>query len=183
MANMFINWEGLKPNVGTAYITGGSKVTEGVGTRWFSIFSLSWGAARLVPMDIGNGKNRDQGMVSMDAITFSREFDRASEYLLSRMYVPGNGDNVTIVVTKPDREGKGTQISLQIQLQNARVVDYCINATDGDTPIENLTVAYNKIVFKRWNEEVGGQLKAGGTVGYDLLTAKSTSHAKVASGG
>ena len=187
MANMFVDWgidgKGITPKVGTAYITGGSQLGEGVGTRWFAISSFSWGARRLVSMDIGNGRNRDQGMVSMNEITFSREVDRASEYLLSRMYVPGyKGDDVNIIVTKPDREGKGTRAYLQVQLHDARIIDYCITVTEEDKPVESLAATYNKIIILHWNEEIGGELEKGGTVGYDLLTARSTSHAEVAGG-
>ncbi|MET4696020.1 type VI secretion system tube protein Hcp [Endozoicomonas lisbonensis] len=184
MANMFITWGQLQPKVGTASITGGDKITQGVDPHQFPIFTLSWGATRLVTMDIGNGRNRDHGMISMDEVTFSREMDRASEYLLSRMFVPGyKGDLVSILVTKPDREGKGNQTYLQIQLQQARIVEYCINITDGGKPVENLAATYNKIFIQHWHEDVGGELKEGGEVGYDLLTAKVISHAKVDSGG
>ncbi|MCW7556164.1 type VI secretion system tube protein Hcp [Endozoicomonas gorgoniicola] len=184
MANMFIVWGKFQHKAGTVSITGGDRITQGVDPRQFPIFSLNWGATREVTMDVGDGRNRDKGMSSMKKLTFSREMDRASEYLISRMYVPGHkGDLVNILVTKPDREGKGAVVYLQIQLQGARLVDYCLNLTEGDKPIENLAAIYNKIIFQHWNEDVGGNLEPGCEVGFDLLTGVSTSHADVVNGG
>ena len=184
MANMFIVWGKFRHKAGTVSITGGDRITQGVDPRQFPIFSLSWGATRKVTMDIGNGMNRDQGMATMKEITFSREMDRASEYLLSRLYVPGSkGDLVNILVTDPDRQGKGAVVYLQIQLQGARLVDYCFNMTEGDKPIESLAAIYTKIIFQHWNEDIGGDLKPGCEVGFDLPTAVSTSHADVVNGG
>ena len=175
MANMFMKLgEAQSKGEATAEYTGGDSVSA---KGWFAIRSFSWGAARSVSMDIGNGMNRDSGMVAMSEITVSKEMDGASENILSRMYVPGdNGDTVDIIVTKPDRSGQGSQVYLQIQLSNARIVNYSLSAADGATPFESLALAYSKVKVKHWNEGEGGKLEAGGDVTYDLPTGKAESH-------
>ena len=175
MANMFMKLGDLEcKGSATAVYTGG----EGVGDKgWFAISTLSWEAKRSVSMDIGNGMNRDSGMVGMSHVTVTREMDGASENLLSRMYVPGDdGDTVDVIVTKPDRAGKGHAVYLQIQLTNARIVNYDLSVADGTTPFENVSLAYSEINVKHWNEGEGGKLEAGGDVSFDLKKGTSPSH-------
>ncbi len=175
MANMYmkIGSHDSKGDATQAY-SGDANVSAG---GWFAIRSFNWGAARSVTMDIGNGMNRDSGMVAMSEISVSKEMDGASENILSRLYVPGEaGDEVQIIVTKPARTGEGAEVYLQITLQHARIVNYSISASDGATPFENLSLAYSKVTFKRWNEDEGGKMVAGGDVTYDLPTGKAESH-------
>ncbi|MCL6271439.1 type VI secretion system tube protein Hcp [Sansalvadorimonas sp. 2012CJ34-2] len=176
MANMYMKI-GTHDGKGdaTAKYAGDAGVSEG---GWFAIRSFNWGAARSVGMDIGNGMNRDAGMVAMSEISVSKEMDGASENILSRMYVPGEqGDEVQIIVTKPARTGQGAEVYLQITLTNARIVNYSLSASDGATPFENLALAYSKMAVKHWHEEEGGNLVAGGDVTYDLPTGVAESHA------
>ncbi|MET4695659.1 Hcp family type VI secretion system effector [Endozoicomonas lisbonensis] len=182
MANMFMKLGKNKIKGGaTSLYTGGDKTSK---SGWFAIRSLSWRASRSVSMDIGNGMNRDSGMVAMSEITFTKEMDGASEVLLSRMYVPGkDGDTVDIIITKPDRSGQGAEVYLHLQLSNARIVDINLNIADGATPFECYALAYSKILLKHWNETAGGMLEAGGDVTYDLPTGKAESHADVETGG
>ena len=164
----------------TALFTGG----DNVGTKgFFCIRSLSWGASRSVSMDIGNGMNRDSGMVAMGEMTVTKELDGASENILSRMYVPGDeGDIVDIIVTKRDIGGKGSMVYLQFQLTNGRIVNYSLSAADGAIPFESFALAYSKVRFKHWNEAPGGKLAAGGDVTYDLPTGVAESYAKPGGG-
>ena len=175
MANMYMKLgEAASKGDATAQYTGGDSVG---GKGWFAIRSFNWGAARSVSMDIGNGMNRDSGMVAMSEITVSKEMDGSSENILSRMYVPGDaGDTVDIIVTKPDRAGQGAQVYLQLQLTNARIVNYSLSASDGATPFESVALAYSKVKVKHWNEGEGGKLEPGGDVTYDLPTGKAESH-------
>ncbi len=175
MANMYMKLgEAQSKGDATSAYTGGDNVGE---KGWFAIRSFSWGATRSVTMDIGNGMNRDSGMVAMNEVTVSKELDGASENILSHLYVPGDeGDTVDIIVTKPDRSGEGAQIYLQIQLTFARIVNYSLSASDGATPFETLAVAYSKVKVKHWNEAEGGKLEPGGDVTYDLPTGKAESH-------
>ena len=175
MANMYMKI-GSTESTGdaTAAYSGDAGVSAG---GWFAIRSFNWGAARSVTMDIGNGMNRDAGMVAMSEISVSKEMDGASENILSRMYVPGEaGDEVQIIVTKPARTGQGQEVYLQLTLEHARVVNYSLSASDGATPFESLALAYSKVTVKRWNEEEGGNLVAGGDVTYDLPTGTAESH-------
>lgn len=178
MANMFMKVFGLQPHGSTGRHTGGANIDEGVGRGWITLRSLSWEADRSVSMDIGNGMNRDSGMTSMSEITLTKELDGASEYILSRLYVPGNdGDTINIIVTKPDRAGKGGVIYLQIQLENARITNYSVSAVDGLIPLESLAMAYSSIGIRYWSEDEGGKLDQGGRVHYDLPTGRPTEHA------
>ena len=158
----------------TAEYTGDAGVSA---TGWFAIHSFNWGASRSVSMDIGNGMNRDAGIVAMSEMTVSKEMDGASENILSRMYVPGEkGDKVQIIVTKPARSGQGAEVYLHITLDHARIVNYSLGGSDGATPSESISVAYSKVTIKRWNEDEGGKMVAGGDVTYDLPTGKAESH-------
>ncbi|WP_062268598.1 Hcp family type VI secretion system effector [Endozoicomonas arenosclerae] len=175
MANMYMKLgDAQSKGEATAEYSGGDNVG---GKGWFAIRSFSWGATRAVTMDIGNGMNRDSGMIAMNEITVSKELDGASENILSHLYVPGDeGDTIDIIVTKPDRSGQGAQVYLQIQLTHGRIVNYSLSASDGATPFESLAVAYSKVKVKHWNEGEGGKLEPGGDVTYDLPTGKAESH-------
>ena len=177
MANMYmkLGTHTIKGGA-TASYTGDPGVTSSGG--WFAIRSLSWHAARSVTMDIGNGMNKDTGMSGMSEMVFTKEMDGASEVLLSRMYVPGKeGDTVDVIITKPDRQGKGQVIYLLVEMENGRIVDYSISVADGSTPFESLALAYSKIKFKHWNEDQGGNLDAGGDVTFDIGSGQALSHA------
>ena len=176
MANIYMKIGDLETaGDATASYTGDAGVSEG---GWFAIRSFNWGAARNVSMDIGNGMNRDAGMVAMSEISVAKELDGASENILSHMYVPGeSGDTVEIIVTKPARTGQGAEVYLHIILEQARIVNYSLSGSDGATPFENLALAYSKVTFKHWHEEEGGNLVAGGDVTYDLPTGVAESHA------
>ncbi|WP_461538328.1 Hcp family type VI secretion system effector [Spongorhabdus nitratireducens] len=175
MANMYMKiGEHDGKGDATAKYTGDASVSE---TGWFAIRSFNWGAARSVSMDIGNGMNRDAGMVAMSEISVAKELDGASENILSRMYVPGEaGDTVEIIVTKPARTGQGAEVYLQITLEHARIVNYSMSASDGATPFENIALAYSKVKIKHWHEAEGGDLTAGGDVTYDLPSGVAESH-------
>lgn len=176
MANMYMKiGDHTIKGAATADHTGGDGLAK---QGWFAIRSFSWGAVRSVGMDIGNGLNRDSGMVAMSEMQVTKEMDGSSEVILSRMYVPGEkGDVVDIIVTKPDRSGQGASVYLQIQLEEARIVNYGVSATDGSTPSENIALAYSKVNIKHWHETEGGKLEAGGDVTYDLPTGKAESAA------
>ena len=176
MANMFMKL-GSHPVKGsaTALVSGGDNVGK---KGWFAIRSLSWHASRSVSMDIGNGMNRDSGMVAMSEIMLTKEMDGASEVILSRMYVPGKeGDTIDVIITKPDRSGEGVEVYLHLTAEQARIVDYNLSIADGAAPFESLAVAYNNVTIKHWYEDTGGKLVAGGDVTYDLPTGKAVSHA------
>ena len=182
MANMFMKLGDNKIKGGaTSLYTGGDKTSK---EGWFTIRSLNWSASRAVSMDIGNGMNRDSGMVSMSPITITKEMCGASEVILSRMYAPGpNGDTIDVIITKPDRSGEGAEVYIHFQMKNARVVQGDVNIAAGADPYECWAFSYSRLLFKHWNEDKGGELAPGGDVTYDLPTAKALSHAIKSSGG
>ena len=178
MANMFMNMGAKRvKNGSTALVqSGGSKKIAPRG--WFAIRSLSWHGSRNIPMRIGDGYNQDTGELTLSEIMLTKEMCGASEVLLSRFYVPGKkGDTVDVIITKPDRTGQGVIVYLHVQVSHARIVDYNISIADGATPFESLALAYSQIGVKHWNEDEGGELKAGGDVTFDLSSGQAVSHA------
>lgn len=174
MANMFMSIEGIDFPGATITVTG-EKPGRGAAPSWCSIDSFYWEAARSVSMDIGNGMNRDSGMTLMSEVSITRELDGASEYLLSRMYVPGNeGDVITFIATKPDRDGKGGHIYLQVQLVKARIVYYNFSVVDSSIPSECLSISYDKFRYVNWHENVGGELEKGVLLNMTWLPAQLT---------
>ena len=171
MATLYMRIEGQTPKgASTAKFTGGESLSaEG----WFTITSFEWAAMRSVGMDIGDGYNADTGMVGMRELVVRKVLCGASENILSCLFIPGpEGKEFDLIATKPDREGKGIEVYLQIKLEKARIVSYGVVCTDGSQPNETITVAYNLIKVKHWHETEGGQLEAGGLVTFDLPTGE-----------
>lgn len=172
MASIFMRIDGVE-------VKGGATVEGLEGAGWFAIGFYSWGAVRNVAMDIGNGNNADSGMVAMSEVNISKNIDGASEDLLSYLFNPGKeGKTIEIAFTKPESDGSGAKLYLQIKLSNARLVSYNINGSDGSRPSENISLSYVEISQKHNYELEGGEIKDGGIVTYNLPQGKLLSGAK-----
>ena len=171
MASLYVRIEGQTPKgASTAEFTGGDSLEK---EGWFTISTFQWGAVRSVDMDIGDGLNADSGMVGMQELVITKVMCGASENILSSLYIPGaEGKIFDLIATKPDRQGQGVQVYLQVKLEKARIVSYSVGGTDGSQPTETISIAYNQIKVKHWHESESGELEAGGLVTFDLPTGK-----------
>lgn len=165
MATIYMRIDGVD-------VKGGATVEGLEGKGWFAISSYGWGGARNVAMDIGNGSNADSGMVALGEVSVSKQVDGATENLLSFLFNPGKeGKTVEIGFTKPDADGSGAILYFQVKLENARLVSYHINGSEGALPYESLSLSYVEISQKH-NYVEDGKVTPGGLVTYNLPQGK-----------
>ncbi|MCL9781222.1 type VI secretion system tube protein Hcp [Vibrio sp. S4M6] len=164
--------------IDTVEVNGGATVEGLDGAGWFAIQSYSWGGLRNVSMDIGNGNNRDSGMVAASEVNIIKEVDGASEGLLSFLFNPGGeGKTVEIAFTKPESDGSGAKVYFQVKLEKSRLVSYNVSGSDGSQPFETVSLSYVEISQKHNPEDDGGTVTEGGLVTYNLPQGKMLSGA------
>ncbi len=172
MASVYMKLE----DVGTIEGAATLKINDKDG--YFAIDSFSWGAVRNVGIDIGNANNTDGGMVALGEVSISRQCDGASPWITTFLYKPGEkGKTISIVMTKPNRDGSGASPYLVITLEKARVSNYSTSGNDGGMPSESFSLVYTTIKKDYYVEDSAGKIKKGQSVGFDTTTAKITSEA------
>ncbi|MGV1720324.1 type VI secretion system tube protein Hcp [Vibrio furnissii] len=173
MASIYMRIDGLDNIKGAATIgdIGGKK-------GFFAIDTMNWGANRGVSVDVGNANNADKGMVSLDAVSVTRNSDGASPHLTTFLFAPGaEGKTVEILLTKPSRDGAGSEPYMVLTLEKARIASYNIHGSDGNLPVEDFAMTYTTLTKVYYQESTGGKIEKGDTVKFDCTTGKLESKA------
>ncbi|MDD7805129.1 MAG: type VI secretion system tube protein Hcp [Endozoicomonas sp. (ex Botrylloides leachii)] len=134
----------------------------------FAVSSVHWGANRSVNMDPGNTVNADAGEIMLDTIGVHRNYDGASELILSRFYRPNKEpEDIEIIYVKQyDNTNKRF---LQVKLIGGRICHYHTELQDGSYPVESFGIYYTEVETQFWHSDPkDGSIKAGGMVGYNM---------------
>ncbi|MCL1076800.1 type VI secretion system tube protein Hcp [Parashewanella spongiae] len=171
MAGMYMKIEGMDP-------TGAATLKLNGEDGWIAIKSYKWGGTRHVEMDIGNSNNSDKGVVNLSEVTVTKEIDGSSGDLQSFLYAPGKeGKKVQFMLTKPEKDGTGVLVFYQVQIDNARLSGFYVEATDGGN-VENLVFSYVQINQKVNTEDAKGELEEGGLVSFSIPDGEMVSGSK-----
>ncbi|WP_261843490.1 Hcp family type VI secretion system effector [Aliamphritea ceti] len=173
MASDYMRIEGINT------IEGAATIGEISGKKgFFAIETINWHASRGVSVDVGNANSSDKGIVALSDINISREADGATPYLNTFLFSPGpDGKNIDILLTKSARDGTGSIPYLIITLEKSRISSYTIHNEADDKVTEKISLTYTSISTTYYSEDIGGSIKKGITVKYNVTNSALESKA------
>lgn len=156
---IYLEFDGIKGNV----------TAEGFKDQ-IALLSCNFGVSRGISMEPGNLSNREATRPSLSEISISKETDTSAIALFKESVTGDAGKTVKIrfVRTGADK----VQEYLIYELENCLVSSYSISANGDDSPIENLTLSYSKllITYKDTDEKLG--VGSQQVAGYSLTQGK-----------
>jgi type VI secretion system secreted protein Hcp len=131
------------------------------------ILSWSWGVSNSGTVRAGSGAGA--GKANFSDLSFTHRLDKASPVLMARCAAGTHIKEATITHRKA---GKGQQEFLVIKLSDVLITAVSDGDSDGDSPVENVSLAFGKVDLAYSPQKPDGSLDAGIHFKYDIAANK-----------
>ena len=131
------------------------------------VSSWAWGVSQSGPMAQGGGGGRSKA--SFSDLNFTHQLDKASPLLMLACATGQHIKDATITVRKA---GEGQQEYLVVTMTDLLVTSVSTSGSDGETPMESVSLAFAKVDLEYRPQKPDGALDAGVHFKYDLKANK-----------
>lgn len=174
LSKMYACFHGISPTgSSTATVSGGEDVKH---DDLFTLASFRW-LSNFKAVDFtDSGDNADVGQAEINGFVVEKRVCGATEYIFSRFLASGEkGTDMDFIWTKPAKDAKGDVVYIQIKVEAARISDWEVYCSNDYPLMERFVVKFPKVSFWFYHETVGGELKKGGAVTYDVAKHEMSS--------
>jgi len=139
---------------------------------WISLTAFTLGVSRSITTS-GSGKDRETSTPTFTQVSCMKAADIASNELFAQAaYGKKICDKAVVHFTQTGGEG-ADQVYMEYELYEPIISSYTLGS-DGDRPVENVSISFTKIVQKYTQFDAGGTQTQGTDKGYDLKTGEPT---------
>ena len=131
------------------------------------ILSWSWGVSNSGSIAVGTGAGA--GKANFSDLSFTHKLDKASPVLMARCAAGTHLKEATITHRKA---GKGQQEFLIIKLSDVLITAVSDGDSDGDSPVESVSLAFGKVDLEYRPQKADGSVDAGIHFKYDIRANK-----------